>query len=552
MVKRVACLLLFLLSLPDSLVIAQTVSFDWFEYTGRDAVFARPLPGGSYRNPILAGFYPDPSVTRVGRKFYLVTSTFTFSPGIPVFESPDLVHWRQIGNVIDRPAELNFSGLSVSRGVYAPTIKFHNGTFYVLNTAADSGGNFYSTATDPAGPWSDPTWLPQIDGIDPSLFFDADGKAYVLNNGPPAGAPLYEGHRAIWIQEFNVKSNELVGPRKILVNGGIDLSKRPIWIEGPHLYRRGRWYYLMCAEGGTESNHSEVVLRSRSPWGPFIPYRGNPILTQRDLDPARAEPIVNAGHADLVEAFDHSWWAVFLACRAYGKTHFNTGRETFLLPVTWRKGWPIILDHAKAIPYAVRGPSFLAGDRTIPPTTGNFTWRDDFDEPTLKSEWLSVRNPKQPWADLRSRSGWLQINALPMPLDGLGNPSFLAHRQQHMFFDASTSFELPADGKVAAGLAAFQNEDYWYFFGTRRLGDQIEVFLEKKSGHAVETVARTAAASGKRVQLKISGQGGSYSFFYDLGEGWKPLKVDDDGSILSTDVAGGYVGAMTGPYARAE
>jgi alpha-N-arabinofuranosidase len=121
-----------------------------------------------------------------------------------------------------------------------------------------------------------------------------------------------------------------------------------------------------------------------------------------------------------------------------------------------------------------------------------------------------------------------------------------------MFFDASTSFELPADGKVAAGLAAFQNEDYWYFFGTRRLGDQIEVFLEKKSGHAVETVARTAAASGKRVQLKISGQGGSYSFFYDLGEGWKPLKVDDDGSILSTDVAGGYVGAMTGPYARAE
>jgi xylan 1,4-beta-xylosidase len=150
------CLLLLLLCLPGGLAMAQPVSFDWFEYTGRDAVFERPLPPGSYRNPVLAGFYPDPSVTRVGRNFYLVTSTFTYFPGIPVFESLDLVHWRQIGNVIDRATELNFSGLDVSRGVFAPTIQFHNGKFYVLNTAADSGGNFYATATNPAGPWSDP------------------------------------------------------------------------------------------------------------------------------------------------------------------------------------------------------------------------------------------------------------------------------------------------------------------------------------------------------------------------------------------------------------
>jgi hypothetical protein len=160
-----------------------TVSFDWFEYTGKDAAFETPLPAGSYRNPILAGFYPDPSITRAGDKFYLVNSTFTYFPGIPVFESSDLVHWRLLGHVLDRPSQLRFDGLSISRGVFAPAIHYHNGVFYVLNTLVDSGGNFISTAKNPAGPWSDPVWLPEIDGIDPSLFVDADGKAYVLNNG---------------------------------------------------------------------------------------------------------------------------------------------------------------------------------------------------------------------------------------------------------------------------------------------------------------------------------------------------------------------------------
>jgi xylan 1,4-beta-xylosidase len=231
---------------------APSAAFDWFEYTGRDSVFSNPLPQGSYRNPILAGFYPDPSITRAGNRFYLVNSSFTYFPGIPVFESSDLVHWRQIGNVIDRPGELKFDGLSVSRGVFAPAISFHAGVFYVINTAEDSGGNFISMTRNPAGPWSDPTWLPQLDGaIDPSLFFDEDAKTYVLNNGPPPGKAQYEGHRAIWIQQIDLSAHKLVGPRKVLLNGGVDFAKKPIWIEGPHLYRRAGWYYLMCAEGGT-------------------------------------------------------------------------------------------------------------------------------------------------------------------------------------------------------------------------------------------------------------------------------------------------------------
>ncbi len=530
-----------------------TVSFDWFEYTGKDAVFATSLPAGSYRNPILAGFYPDPSVTRVGDKFYLVNSTFTYFPGIPVFESSDLVHWRLLGHVLDRPSQLRFDGLNISRGVFAPAIHHHDGVFYVLNTLVDSGGNFISTAKNPAGPWSDPVWLPEIDGIDPSLFVDSDGKAYVLNNGAPAEKPRYEGHRAIWMQELDLQRMKLIGPRRVLLNGGVDLSKQPIWIEGPHLFKRGAWYYLMCAEGGTSVNHSEVILRSRSVWGPYVPYENNPILTQRDLAKDRANPIINAGHADLVEAPDGSWWATFLASRPYDGVNYHTGRETYLLPVTWKNDWPTILEPGKPIPYLAAAPKLSNIHRDVPPLTGNFTWRDEFDRRELNSEWLQVRSPQRQWFDLTAQPGRLKIEPTSERLDGKGNPAYLGRRQQHLTFDASTVLRLPKEPGVAAGIAAFQNGQHWYFLGARRTGDAVQVFLEKKNG---ETVKQIAAATLKQsvdadIKLKIAGQGRSHSFFYDAG-GWQPLLENDDGSILSTEVAGGFVGTTLGPHARLE
>jgi xylan 1,4-beta-xylosidase len=531
---------------------SEPVSFNWFEYTGRDAIFERPLERGQYRNPILAGFHPDPSITRAGERFYLVNSTFAYFPGIPVFESADLVHWKQIGSVIDRPSQLDFDGLGMSRGVFAPTIEFHAGTFYVLNTAVDSGGNFIVTARDAAGPWSEPVWLPPLEGgIDPSLFIDVDGKAYVLNNGPPPGPPRYDGHRAIWMQEFALTQLQLIGPRKVLLDGGVDISKKPIWIEGPHLYRRNGWYYLLCAEGGTGPNHSQVVLRARSPWGPFEPYSNNPILTQRDLPQDRGDPITNAGHADLVELPDGSWWASFLATRTYDRVHYNTGRETFLLPVRWQDDWPIILPRGQAIPYQARAPKMArASDQA--PMTGNFTWRDDFDQPSLQPVWLQVRVPKQSWFDLSSKRGALTLQPLSMPLDGKGNPSFLARRQQHLAFDASTELEVPADSGVAAGLVAFQSEDYWYFFGVRRKDDRLQLFLEKKGGRDVATVAHATLARTALLRLKISGDRGRYSFSYaENGSRWQMLEEDADATLLSTEVAGGFVGAVIGPHARA-
>ncbi len=565
------------------------VYFKSFEYRGADAVFDQEAPQGTYRNPVLAGFYPDPSITRVGETFYLVNSTFTFFPGVPVFESRDLVHWQQIGHVIDRPRELDFNGKDVSRGIFAPTIRYHNGLFYLITTAVDSGGNVLFVARNAAGPWSDPLPLPELQGgIDPSLFFDDNGKAYVLNNGPPQGDPKYAGHRAIWIQEFDPASRKLVGPRKVLVDGGVDISRKPVWIEGPHLYRHAGVYILMCAEGGTSTQHSEVVFRSRSPWGPFKPYAGNPILTQRDLPAGRPNPVINAGHADLVEAPDGSWWAVFLASRSYEGVHYNTGRETFMLPVAWHDGWPDILPKGKPIPYIVQAPRLrMGGDSSLSSTaasganpgrhgsptggviasatvadgvtsirhTGNFELRDDFNTPVLNQQWLRVRTPVTEWADLTQRPGWLTIHALQVGLDSLQNPSFLARRQQHQTCDASTELDVTAyPTQVSAGLAAFQNQNYWFFLGVRRQGGHLEVFLERRAGKQTETVATALlSASAERIKLKISARVGDYSFYFDPGPtGWSALKEHEDGSILSTDVAGGFVGATVGPYARAD
>ncbi|HEV7609254.1 MAG TPA: glycoside hydrolase family 43 protein [Steroidobacteraceae bacterium] len=527
-----------------------TVAFRWFEYQGQDAIYAKAPPARSFHNPILAGYYPDPSVVRVGDTFYLVNSTFAHWPGIPIHSSRDLVHWKLIGHALSDPAKVTFDGLSTSRGVFAPSIHFHDGTFYIINTLVDAGGNYFVTAKDPAGPWSDPVWLKEIDGIDPSFFFDDDGKAFVLNNGPPEGTPLYQGHRAIWMQEFDLAANKLTGPRKVIVNGGADISKKPIWIEGPHLYRIKGWYYLMCAEGGTGSDHSEVVFRSKSPWGAFEPYKNNPILTQRDLSPDRANPVTNAGHADLVQMKDGSWWSVFLASRPYEGFRFNTGRETFLLPVTWKNGWPVILAHGKAIPTTLKAPLTNTGlaDSGYDALSGNFTQREEFDG-ALGPEWLQVRVPKENWFAVSN--GALQIHALKGKLLDKQNTSFLARRQQHAKFEASTELAMPPAG-VAAGLAVFQNEDYWYTFGVLQLASGPMVIFERCAPDGGESVAKVLPAVSQSVRLKITANGGKYSFYYDAGQGWKAMRENDDGSILSTEVAGGFVGTVLGPFARQE
>lgn len=535
--------------------------FDWFEYRGEDAIFRDSAASpDEYRNPILTGFYPDPSITRAGDDFYLVNSTFAYFPGIPVFHSRDLVSWTQIGNVIDRPSQLDFDGLGISRGVFAPTIEYHQGTFYVLNTCVDCGGNYLVTATDPAGPWSDPVWLRGVGGIDPSLFFDDDGRAYVLNNDAPVGTPLYEGHRAIWIQEFDPATKQTFGARTLLVNGGVDISTRPIWIEGPHITKLDGWYYLTAAEGGTAVGHSQVVLRSRSVRGPYIPYARNPILTQRDLDPDRRDPVTSAGHADLVRTRNGEWWATFLAVRPYEGDYYNTGRETFLLPVRWVDGWPVILPADERIPFVHGRPNLPREAAPAIPTTGNFTVRDEFDGPTLAPYWLRIRTPRERWHDFTSHPGALTLRARPQHIGRLAQPSFVGRRQQHMSATATTAMRyLPAREGDRAGLLAFQNDDHYYLMSVTVEERRPVLQLHRAAGEG-EGSDPTLLASvplrgsiGGPVYLRIRADRDRYDFEYGYAPGtWIPLHEGADGKILSTRRAGGFVGATFGLYAYTE
>ncbi len=563
--------------LTSTAFAAAPVAFDWFEYTGRDDIFTTPLPAGSFRNPILAGFYPDPSVCRVpgksaadGDDYYLVNSTFAYFPGIPVFHSRDLVHWTQLGHVIDRPAQLRYDGLGVTRGLFAPTINYHDGTFYVLCTMVDGGGNFLVTANDPAGPWSDPIWL-HFDGIDPSLCFASDGRAWLVNNGnPPDNKPLYSGHRAIWIQEFDVAAKKLTGPRSIIVNGGADIAKKPVWIEGPHLFQRGVWYYLCCAEGGTSDQHSQVILRSKSPAGPFVAWEKNPILTQRDLDGTAPHAVTCTGHAELFVGPDGNWWATFLGCRPFAGKYWTTGRETFLLPVTWTDdGWPVILAPGARVPYVVPAPRSkvdfrppLSGSESglmpAPPLSGNFTWRDDFSAEKLSPLWIMLRAPQETWWSVDSAAGQLRLTPRAEPLSGKGNPAFLARRLQHARFDVTTSLIAPTDAGVSAGLVAFQNETHYYFLGMRHSASGEEIFLERANGKTPEIIATAKITATAKLELRITGEEKFLTFAYALAHdhspaSWQTLVADADVAPITVQAAGGglhFTGAVVGLHAR--
>ena len=527
--------------------------FDWFEYEGND-----PLPrpkADEYANPVLSGFYPDPSNTRVGDDYYLVTSTFSYFPGIPVFHSRDLVSWKQIGNAIDRPDQLDFKKLGLSRGVFAPTIEHHKGTFYIANTCVDCGGNFLLTAKDPKGPWSDPIWLPGIGGIDPSLFFDDDGRAWIMNNDAPVGEPLYEGHRAIWIQEFDPRTNKPFGPRKVLINGGVDISTKPVWIEGPHIYKKDGWYYLSAAEGGTAEGHSQVALRSRNVTGPYTPWTNNPYLTQRDLPRDRANPITSAGHADLVELPNGDWWATFLAVRPYEGDYYNTGRETFLMPVSWAEGWPRITAPGQTIPYTAERPKLPSSGQ--PFHKPMMKVRYDFNEARLGHEWMMMRNPRSQWHQLRR--GSLELQPRAVALGDFANPSFVGRRQQHMYSSAATAVRYqPRKAGDKAGIVALQSDEYWYLLSVARGPQGREVRLERRAG-SKDLAAGVKLASvplrGREagpVHLRIRARGGLYDFEYATRPGqWRVLRSGEDGKILSTKTAGGFVGTVFGVHAFA-
>jgi alpha-N-arabinofuranosidase len=503
-------------------------------------------------NPIMTGFYPDPSIVKVGTDYYLVNSTFSYFPGIPVMHSKDLKNWKQVGNVISRPSQMNFLGDRMTRGLFAPAIEYHNGMYYVTCTLIDHKGNFVVTAKNPAGPWSDPTFLPQVRGIDPSLYFEGD-KAYVIyNSDPPDNKPLYDGHRSIKIIELNPQTLQTVGEAKIVVNGGVDLSKKPVWIEGPHLMKRGGWYYLYAAEGGTSVNHTEVVFRSKEPLGPFVPYEKNPILSQRELPKDRKDPITSAGHAQFVEGPDGKTYAIFLAVRPYEGNFYNTGRETFIVPVTWKDEWPVMEPGPNGVQYSYKANFPEVKQPGARPQSGNFGYTLTF-EKQLDPALLFLRTVDSTNYSLSKAKG-LTLKLKPETVAETGNPAFIGKRQQHMYCTAETELTFaPKAANEKAGLVIFQDEKHFYYLCKSVDGGKpmLQLFKSTADVKQPELLAQTPLKSATAsVQLRIQAQADAYNFqFSENGKTWTVLKDKVDGKFLSTQVAGGFIGCLFGMYA---
>ncbi|RXK85492.1 glycoside hydrolase family 43 protein [Filimonas effusa] len=531
--------------------------FTQFSYQGKDRIYQEhPLKPGEFYTPILQGCYPDPSITRKGNDYYLVNSSFSMVPGVPIFHSNDLVNWKQIGHVLDRPSQLKVENAGISAGIYAPDIKYnpYNNTFYMITTQIAGGiGNMVVKTQDPAKGWSDPIKL-KFDGIDPALFFDDNGKAYLVHNdAPPKGQELYNGHRVIKLWEYDLAKDEVIpGSDKIIVNGGVDITQKPIWIEGPHLYKKNGRYYLMCAEGGTGGWHSEVIFVSDSPKGPFIPANNNPILTQRYFPKDRANKVDWAGHADLVEGPGGKYYGVFLGVRPNDKNRVNTGRETFMLPVDWSGEFPVFENGLVPLKPAAKMPAgttnFNGQNGFLP--NGNFSFTDDLTAAKLDFRWIGVRGARENF--ITGTKEGVRITPFPVTIKATTPTSTLFCRQQHASFEAAVSLKyLPQSEKELAGIVCYQKESFNYVFGITRKGNDLYIVLERTQ-NGKSTVLGSEKLGAGALRLKVAAEGDAYSFSYALdGQNFINLGGTVSGDILSTDIAGGFTGALIGLYATA-
>lgn len=527
--------------------------FDSFSYKGMDDYYNNnPLQTpDQFYNPILPGWYSDPSICTNGEDYFLVTSTFSYFPGVPIFHSKDLVNWKQIGHILDRPSQLKLDGQRVSEGIFAPAISYNprNQTYYMITTNI-GGGNFFVKTKDPFGSWSDPIWLKDVQGIDPSFFFDDDGKSYIINNDAPDGTVLYDGHRAIRIQEFDIEKDQTFGPRKMLINGGVNLNEKPVWIEGPHIYKVNGKYLLMAAEGGTSVNHREVIFRSDSPMGDFKPWKKNPILTQKHLDPARPDPVTCAGHADLIQTKQNEWWSVFLACRPIDNQFENLGRETFLMPVKWSEdGFPYITEGNEVVPRIIRMNGVTRQKET---TFGNFEKTDEFDGNRLGLEWMTLRGPARDLYALTDKPGFLSLHCVEAASTDRKEIAFVSRRLQHHKFEASTVVHFqPQDEHEAAGILLLKDEGHQYFLSIRKSENARVISVEKIDGKVPEIIRSVKLPNApEAIKLKVVSDGLHFNFYTAVKkEDWIAVAEDVDARHLSTANSFGFTGTNIGMYA---
>ena len=476
----------------------------------------------TFSNPVIPGFYPDPSICRVGEDYYLVTSSFEYFPGVPVFHSRDLVNWEQIGHCLTRREQVELDDERYSRGIWAPTIRYHDGRFYMTTTNMSVGRkNFIVHTDDPAGEWSDPIWVDQ-GGIDPSLFFE-DGKIYYITSGN-------------LLSEINIETGEILdGPRVVWEGAG------GRFFEGPHIYKRDGWYYLMEAEGGLMA-HLETIGRSRDIWGPYESCPHNPILSHVDL---AQSPIQNAGHADLCEAHDGSWWIVFLATRPTGLFFAadHLGRETFMAPVEWNEdGWPVV---NKTGSVELEMNADLVAWNPLPPTDV----RDDFDSSGLQLCWNYIRNPITENYSLIERPGFLRLRGSEKTLSDSGPVTFVGRRQQH--FDCRASVRLdfePTREGDEAGLTALMCFDYHYDVAVVFKDGAKKVIVRRTMKSMRGVVAEEEVAVGP-VVLEIRAMADSYALGYCIPDGSFRKLAGGESRFLTAMVAETFTGVYLGMYA---
>lgn len=510
----------------------------------------------TFQNPILPGFYPDPSVCRVGEDYYLVTSTFAYFPGVPVFHSKDLVHWKQIGNVLTRLEQLPLGKAEVSQGIFAPTIRYNDGVFYMITTNVSSGGNFLVTATSPEGPWSDPFYLKCAEGIDPSLFFE-NGKCYYHGTCERKDGKYY-GDNEIYLQELDLAEIKLVGERHVIWHCAL---KNAVWPESPHIYKKGDWYYLSISEGGTAHEHAITVARSKTLTSYYEGHKSNPILTHRHL--GKDYPIVNVGHGDFVETQNGEWWVVLLASRPYGGRYRNLGRETFLVPVSWEDDWPVINYGIGLVREIERFPN-------LPPAPYSQPTSFDFRKISeIPMSLMHLRNPVfedyklENCGDNLGLSMFLNKNAIT----SFDDVSYLCIRQQHKNFDVQTQMSFtPERENECAGLVILQSSAYnFQFVLSNKNGEKFlriikcangetenlaEMPLGTPENSSYEQNEQSAFMLPLKIVLKISAREQELSFYYSHdGLAYTPVLEKTNVNILNSDTAGGFVGNTIGMYA---
>lgn len=540
-----------------------SVLFSNFSYQGNDQVYKEnPLKSDEFYTPILQGCYPDPAITRKGDDYYMVCSSFAMFPGVPIFHSKDLVNWTDLGGVLNDVTQFDPHDTEISAGVYAPGITYnpHNDTFYMIVTAFSGGlNNIIVKTKDPKKGWGNPIKL-GFGGIDPAIFFDDDGKGYVVHNdAPDNGKERYNGHRVIKMWDYDIENDKvIVGSDRIIVDGGVDPSKNPIWIEAPHIYKKDGKYFLMCAEGGTGGNHTEVIFKSDSPRGPFIPAPNNPILTQKYFQRDRKNKVDWAGHADLVKGPEDKYYGVFLAVRPNEKHRVNTGRETFILPVDWSGEFPVFENGLVPLEPKLKMPQGVTENKTgkegfFP--NGNFTFNDNFTSSKLDNRWIGLRGPREKFSTT-SKKG-LTINPFTTNIKDRKPTSTLFYRQQHNAFSLVTTIDYkPNSDKDLAGVVALQNEGSNYVFGITMKDKDYYVVLQKnqklrRDAAVNSTIVASAKIDLKKpVQLQMKANGDDYEFGYSVnGTDFVNVGGVVSGDILSTDVGGGFTGCLLGLYA---